>query len=58
MRIPKLNKDQVIGIIRHTLTFVGGILTTMGTIDASMSELLIGSIMGVIGSIWSIKAKY
>ena len=53
----KLTKEQVLGIIRHTLTFVGGILITRGLLDETMVTELIGGAMTLTGAIWSIVAK-
>jgi len=53
----KFKKEQVIGILRHTLTFVGGILVLKGyTTDADFT-ILSGLISTAIGSIWSIVEK-
>ena len=32
----KLTKDQVLGITRHALTFVGGILIMKGLVDEAL----------------------
>lgn len=53
----KLTKEQVLGIIRHTLTFVGGILITKGLLDETMVTELIGGVCTLTGTIWSIVAK-
>lgn len=53
----KLTKEQVLGIVRHSLTFAGGILVTKGLIDDATSMELIGGIMTLIGSIWSVVEK-
>lgn len=50
-------KEQVLGLIRHTLTFVGGILIAKGLIGDSLTTDIIGGLMTVIGSIWSVLAK-
>lgn len=52
-----MNKDQVLGIIRHVLTFVGGILITKGIIDEATSVEAIGSLTTLIGTIWSVLSK-
>lgn len=49
--------EQVKGLIRHVLTFVGGIVIAKGWIDASTSAELIGIIMSVVGTIWSVASK-
>ncbi len=49
--------EQVLGIVRHSLTFIGGMLIMKGTIDATEWAELSGSLIAVIGGIWSIVAK-
>jgi hypothetical protein len=53
----KLTKDQLIGILRHTLTFVGGILITKGLIDEATATEIIGGVITLTGTIWSVIAK-
>ena len=50
-------KEQVLGLIRHALTFVGGLLIAKGLISESVSVDIIGGVMTLIGSIWSILSK-
>lgn len=52
-----MNKNQIIGIVRHTLTFLGGIIVTKGLIDESTLLEIVGSISTLIGAIWSIIEK-
>ena len=52
-----MSKEQVMGIVRHVLTFVGGILVLKGyTTDVDYMALS-GLISTTIGSIWSIVEK-
>jgi hypothetical protein len=53
----KLKKEQVLGIIRHTLTFVGGILIMKGLIDESTVQEIIGGVITLTGTIWSVVVK-
>ncbi len=53
----KLTKEQVLGILRHTLTFVGGILVTKGLIDEATVTEIVGGIITLTGTIWSVLAK-
>lgn len=53
----KLTKEQVLGIIRHTLTFVGGICVAKGLVDESTATEVIGGVLTLTGAIWSIVAK-
>ena len=50
----KLTKDQVLGIIRHALTFVGGILIMNGLASEEITEEAIGAVLTAVGSVWSI----
>ena len=52
-----MTKDQLLGILRHVLTFVGGILVVKGLAEESLIEEVIGGVSTLIGSIWSIVAK-
>jgi hypothetical protein len=49
-----MNKEQVLGIIRHTLTFVGGILVIKGLSSEANVEETIGAVMTAIGFLWSV----
>ena len=53
----KLTKEQLLGILRHTLTFVGGILVTKGLMDETTATEIVGSIVTLTGTIWSVLAK-
>ncbi len=52
-----MSKERVLGIIRHTLTFVGGFLVMKGLVDETMLTEIIGSTVGLIGAIWSVVDK-
>ena len=53
----KLSKEQVLGIIRHALTFVGGILVMHGLVDETIVTEIVGGVMTLTGTIWSIIDK-
>ena len=53
----KLTKEQVMGIIRHSLTFVGGILVMKGLVDETTIAEIVGGAMTLTGAIWSIVDK-
>jgi hypothetical protein len=53
----KLTQQQVLGIVRHTLTFGGGILVTKGLLDEGMVAEISGVVITLIGAIWSIVEK-
>jgi hypothetical protein len=53
----KLTQQQVLGIIRHILTFGGGILVTKGLLDEGMVSEISGAVITLIGAVWSIIEK-
>jgi hypothetical protein len=53
----KLTKEQILGIVRHTLTFVGGILVMRGLVDEAVVTEIIGGVMTLTGTIWSVINK-
>jgi len=53
----KLTKEQILGIVRHGLTFIGGILITKGFIDEATATEIVGGIITLTGTIWSIIEK-
>ena len=56
-RIMKLTKEQVLGIIRHGLTFVGGVFVMQGLVDETIVTEIIGGVVTLTGAIWSIVSK-
>ena len=50
----KLTKEQVLGILRHTFTFVGGFLLMKGIVTEAAWELVTGSALTLVGGVWSI----
>ena len=48
---------MILAIIRHTLTFVGGVFVTKGLLDEGMATELSGAAMTLVGGIWSIVDK-
>jgi len=53
----KLTKEQWLGILRHTLTFVGGVGITLGKADESQVTEAISLSVTAVGLIWSILSK-
>ena len=53
----KLTREQVLGILRHTLTFIGGIVIAKGLIEEAVVSEIIGGVLTLTGAIWSIVAK-
>lgn len=50
-------KQKTLGIIRHALTFLGGVLVTQGVIDDALFAELFGAAMTIIGGVWSVVDK-
>lgn len=53
----KLTKEQVFGVLRHVLTFVGGIVVAKGYIDDAAATEIIGGVLTLAGSVWSVIDK-
>ena len=52
-----MTQEQVLGIVRHILTFAGGLLLMKGFIDESQQTEIIGGVASLVGTIWSIVVK-
>jgi hypothetical protein len=52
-----MTKEQIQGIVRHVLTFVGGILVLQGIVEESLINELIGGVVALAGTLWSIFSK-
>ena len=52
-----MNKEQILGIIRHAFTFIGGILVLKGYIDEGLVEQIAGGLVTLIGTVWSVFTK-
>jgi len=48
-----MNKNKVMGIIRHMLTFAGGYVTARGWLDEGTVTELIGAAVTITGVLWS-----
>ena len=57
IKVMKITREQFEGIIRHTLTFVGGILVMKGLVDEALVTEAIGGLVTLAGLIWSIAVK-
>lgn len=53
----KLTQEQIFGIVRHIMTGVGAILIAKGKVDESAWTLVTGSVLGVVGIVWSVLSK-
>jgi len=50
-------QERTLGIVRHILTFAGGYAVAKGYIDEANIETVIGAVITVVGTVWSIIAK-
>ena len=48
-----MNKEQILGFIRHGLTLLGGMLVTAGYIDEQTLLEVVGAASTIIGFVWS-----
>lgn len=55
-KLKKMNKEKILGIVRHILTIVGGSFVTDGTLTENNLNLGVGAILTLAGIIWSIFA--
>jgi hypothetical protein len=46
-------KEQILGLIRHVVTFVGGVLVARGKVDPAQLETVVGIIATVAGFLLS-----
>ena len=52
-----MTQEQIFGVVRHTMTAIGGILIAKGLVaDGAWTELT-GAAIALAGVIWSIVAK-
>ena len=49
--------NTLAGLIRHGLTFLGGLLVTKGYIDAEAVQEIVGAVMTLGGFVWSVLDK-
>lgn len=52
-----MNKAQGLGILRHALTFIGGILVMKGVVDEQTFQEVSGALLTLVGGIWSVLDK-
>jgi hypothetical protein len=52
-----MNKEQVLGFIRHAFTFGGGIAVAKGILDEGTVTLIVGGVVAIAGIAWSIVDK-
>tara|TARA_R100000742_G_C4179782_1_gene15296 strand:+ start:171 stop:335 length:165 start_codon:yes stop_codon:yes gene_type:complete len=52
-----MNKESILGIVRHMLTFGGGFMTQSGMATDSEVTTGVSAAVTLVGVIWSILAK-
>jgi hypothetical protein len=52
-----MNKDKWLSIIRHFLTFVGGVLVTIGVTEEALTPEFVGAFVTIVSGIWGIQQK-
>jgi len=52
-----MNKDMVLGLVRHIITGIGSIFVAKGVVDSATLEALVGALAVIVGGIWSIVDK-
>jgi len=48
-----INKDQVLGLVRHVVTFFGGVLVARGKLEPGAVETIAGVVVTIVGAIFS-----
>ena len=52
-----IDKQQTLGLIRHTLTFIGGILIAKGLATDGQIIEMVGAAVTLVGTVWSVLSK-
>ena len=52
-----MKREQILGLVRHSLTFIGGIYVMPGIIQEELAQEIVGGIVTAIGGIWSVIDK-
>lgn len=52
-----INTEQKLGVIRHGLSFIGGVLVWDGKADQGQIEQIIGAVMMIVSIVWSVLQK-
>jgi hypothetical protein len=52
-----MNKEKVLGIVRHILTFAGGFVVAKGLVEGQQIEEIVGAVVTIIGAAWSVLSK-
>jgi hypothetical protein len=52
-----MNKETILGLLRHAATFGGGVLTSNGLATSEEITTGVGALIALIGVVWSILQK-
>ena len=52
-----MKKEQILSVIRHTLTFVGGLLVAYEVVDNSFVNEFVGGVLTLVGLVWGVVDK-
>jgi hypothetical protein len=52
-----MTKEQILGVVRHSLTFIGAIVVMKGLATDSSVQELIGTAIALVSGVWSIISK-
>ena len=52
-----MKKEQVLSIVRHALTFAGGVLIAKGAAEAGVVNEAVGAIVSAVGLVWGLVEK-
>lgn len=52
-----MNRDMILGLVRHVLTFGGGYFVAKGYTDTATAETLISALVALGGAVWSVVDK-
>jgi hypothetical protein len=52
-----VRKEQIMGLVRHALTFIGGVLVAKGLASDGQVMDIVGMAITTFASVWSVLAK-
>lgn len=52
-----MSKEQILGLIRHLITAVGGAVVMLGYLDSALVTEATGGIIAAVGFVWSFVEK-
>lgn len=52
-----MSMEQILGVVRHILTFGGGFVVAKGWADEATIATIVGGIITVAGGVWSVWQK-